>query len=207
MPPCGAPFLTAKMVAHGQAASEGDKSVRPLPIPWRPISNSISIPSTPPKPPSLDEKQQRVRRDELAASAQVRYEEWRKERSPPQPHLAPAATASHHFPKFRERNKQKELAGEWSSADRVPSERERVERAVTAAAATYLQSPPYPKQGGGVKNVEFSYMSSGCERSCRQHRPCSPRHSSNERAPSPALVGEITEPYSSLPVLPMPSQL
>ena len=51
----------------------------------------------------------------------------------------------------------------------VLHERDRIDRAVTMATAAFLDNPPYPKQGGGVKNVEFSYMSSGYD--YRQRQP------------------------------------
>lgn len=140
-------------------------------LPWRPISQTISIPRQPPNPRTLDEKQARTKRESLASSANARYDEW-KQKNPSTAH-APATSASivsHHFPKFRpDRAKSKELAGEWASADRVLPERERIDRAVADATAAFLQNPPYPKQGGGVKNVEFSYMSAGYN--YRQRQP------------------------------------
>lgn len=165
MPPCGAPFLTAKVVAHGMEKEQQQRTADPIgQLPWRPISNRISIP---PDPPTMENKS---RRDHLASSAHVRYDEWGK--SQPQSTTSAedvaAAKASHYFPVFRERVKHKELYGEWSSADRVLPEHERIERAMEAATAAFLQNPPYPKQGGGIKNVEFSYMSSGYDYRTRQ---------------------------------------
>ena len=40
-----------------------------------------------------------------------------------------ARPASHHFPRFRERDKHKELHGEWASPGQVLSARDRIERA------------------------------------------------------------------------------
>ena len=61
-----------------------------------------------------------------------------------------------------------EASADFGMAARCPCgcaqvlhEQERINRSVATAEATYLQHPPYPKSGGGVKNVEFSYMKSG----------------------------------------------
>mmetsp|Transcript_51222 Transcript_51222/g.132977 ORF Transcript_51222/g.132977 Transcript_51222/m.132977 type:complete len:311 (+) Transcript_51222:3-935(+) len=69
---------------------------------------------------------------------------------------------------FRDRDKNREWAGEWASADKVLHERDRIQRAVSTAEATYMRHPPYPKAGGGVKNVEFSYMKSGYDYRLRE---------------------------------------
>jgi hypothetical protein len=37
----------------------------------------------------------------------------------------------------------------------VLHERDRIQRAVDTAEAGFLRHPPYPKSGGGVKNVEY----------------------------------------------------
>ena len=155
-------LVTMPTMAVGTIAAfreRGDQIQTPQtgPLPWRPVSNHISIPREPPK--HGDEKALRNRRDNFADSAHQRYEEWTKQQ--PAHSNSGARVASHHFPVFRDRTKSLEHAGEWSSADRVLPERVRIERAVYAATAAFLQNPPYPKQGGGVKNVEFSYMNSG----------------------------------------------
>lgn len=158
MPPMCARHVTAKVASMG---GETDPA-HFVNLPWRPISTTISIPREPPKPANAPpEEEQRQKRDKLAASAQSRYEEWKTNQPPPGRPETSASIISHHFPKFREREKARELHGDWASADKVPNERERIRTAVANAEATYLQSPPYPKQGGSVKNVEFSYMSSG----------------------------------------------
>jgi len=165
MPPMAAAHLTQKVVADHAGVDENAKSRR---LPWRPINQTISIAREPPKPATLDEKQQRSKRDVLASSGNQRYDEWRAKQPPPEPATPSSKVASVHFPVFRERHKHKEIAGEWASADQVLRETDRVDRAVAASNAAFLQNPPYPKQGGGTKNVEFSYMSAGYDYRSRE---------------------------------------
>ena len=148
--------VTQRVLALNEDEARKQKALSHLP--WRPTNQTISIPLRPPKP-KVNEQQVKARRDELAASAHVRYEDWRS-KQPPKSARDPAS-ASVYFPKFRDRQKHKELHGEWASADQVLGERDRIDRAVSTASASFLQSPPYPKSGGSQKNMEFSYMSSG----------------------------------------------
>ena len=143
MPPMCARHVTAKVASMG---GETDPA-HFVNLPWRPISTTISIPREPPKPANAPpEEEQRQKRDKLAASAQSRYEEWKTNQPPPGRPETSASIISHHFPKFREREKARELHGDWASADKVPNERERIRTAVANAEATYLQSPPTPSR-------------------------------------------------------------
>ena len=77
--------------------------------------------------------------------------------------------SSIHTHKFRERHRAKELAGpesEWASASQVLSVHERIEKVVNGDI--FLRHPPYPKQGGGVKNISFSYMRAGYDYRARE---------------------------------------
>lgn len=150
-----APFVSAKVKEVKLDASE-----EALMRPWQPTDASVYISWEPPGVGAKKQQQHRTKREQLAASAQVRYDEWKAKQGTLSTHaLSTASVPSPHFPKFRDRNKRLELAGEWVSADQVLTAHDRVEQAEAVASAAFLQGPPYPKQGGGVKNVEFSYMS------------------------------------------------
>ena len=97
MPPMSATHITARVVA--QADQENLTRI----LPWRPISQRPAIAREPPKPATLDEKQQRNKRDLLAASANQRYDEWKGKQPAPGPNPTSASIVSHHFPQFRER--------------------------------------------------------------------------------------------------------
>ena len=154
MPPMSAPFIAIKV------KEVKSTEVSPKQLPWAPINMTISIP----EPPVLSEEEldeRKQRRDHLASIAQNRYARC-------DTHLVHELEYDLHRHSFRDRQKAKELAGDWAGADQVLHERERVRRQVAIAEATYLRHPPYPKQGGGVKNVEFSYMKSGYDYRTRQ---------------------------------------
>jgi len=155
MPLMSAPFVSAKV-----KEVKLDDAEEALMRPWQPTDASVYIGWEPPGVEAKKQQHHRMKRDQLAASAQMRYDEWKTKQGMLSTHtLSTASVPSPHFPKFRDRNKRLELAGEWASADQVLSAHDRVEQAVASASAAFLQSPPYPPQGGGGKNVEFSYMS------------------------------------------------
>ena len=139
-----APFITSRV------AEMKSERVEDYQLPWQPINTTISIPRLPPQPDAAELEERRQRRDDLAANAQARYEEWHASGPPPRPQPNLSHPNDH---RFRDRTKAKELAGEWASADQVLHERDRVNRAVRTAESTYLRHPPYPKQGGGVKGL------------------------------------------------------
>ena len=80
MPPMVAPFISKKVAAVTLDVEA------PTQLPWRPISQQISISRDPPTPTGYDEGQQRAKRDVLAANAHARYEDWRKENPQPSTH-------------------------------------------------------------------------------------------------------------------------
>ena len=164
MPPMSARHVTQKVVTDIVSM---DSAYR---LPWNPVSNIISVPRQPPKPATLDEKKQQQKREALSAIANQRYEDWKTKQPAAVTQSATSSAVmeerrahrvSAHFPTFRDRRKSKDLAGEWASADQVLRERERIELEVSRSTSSFLQNPPYPKSGGGLKNVEFSYMKSG----------------------------------------------
>ena len=165
MPPMSATHVTRRVVAEADKLDEKGRL-----LPWRPIQQTISIAREPPTPRTMDEQKQRTKRDILATSANQRYDEWKgKNPTLSRAEKIAAEGVSVHFPVFRERKKHKEIAGEFAHADRVLHERQRIDQAVSESTAAFLQNPPYPKQGGGTKNLEFSYMSAGYD--YRQRQP------------------------------------
>jgi len=134
------------------------KEAAPELKPWTPISGNIVVARLPPEPDPEEVEARTQRRDVYAASARSRLDEWRAKGPHDENHPILMHPNDHCF---RDRVKTGELAGEWNSADKVLSQRDRISRAVATHEAAFLHHPPYPKSGGGVKNVDFSYMSSG----------------------------------------------
>ena len=102
---------------------------------------------------------QKVNRDLLASQAQARYEGWLAENPPSKPDIRPQTSTHPNSHRFRDRDREKELAPKhWQNPNRVMHERERIEAVLNSSL--YMSHPPYPKQGGGVKNLGFSFMKS-----------------------------------------------
>ena len=100
---------------------------------------------------------QKVHRDLLASQAQARYEAWLEENPPSKPDIRPQTSTHPNSHRFRDRDREKELAPKhWQNPNRVMHERERIEAVLNSSL--YTLHPPYPKQGGGIKNLEFSFM-------------------------------------------------
>ncbi|KAL1528660.1 hypothetical protein AB1Y20_009997 [Prymnesium parvum] len=177
MPCCSAPFVTvASKVNVEQSSLAPGEVARPQ---WTPNSHTISRKHAPPPISEEALEASRRRRDVLAEEAKKRYERW-VEANPP---LSPEERrqrqreplrhgkddqASFWQHRFREREREKEVGSEWASARRLATERERIEAAVSQASSTYLRHPPYPKHGSGIRNMEFSYMSSSYDYRMRQ---------------------------------------
>lgn len=106
----------------------------------------------------------RARRDELAAAARARYNEWAMDNAEYISTLTASTSGAErethvslHAPRSRE--KEKELAGEWVGANQVQSQRERVQSEVDDAASRFQTNPPYPSVGPSSRNASFSYTS------------------------------------------------
>ena len=101
----------------------------------------------------------KVDRDLLASQAQARYEGWLGEHPPSKLDIRPQRSTHPNSHRFRDRDREKELAPKhWQNPNRVMHERERIEAVLNSSL--YMSHPPYPKQGGGVKNHGFSFMKS-----------------------------------------------
>lgn len=168
-----AAFLTARVLEYADEKKAHQGKDRKLP--WAAVNTTISIPREPPAadPEELERRQQK--RNVLAERAQERYEEWRTEGPHEvlqnQKEVCKMALLHPNDICFREGHNNSMVdshAGDWSAADRVLHERERIRRAQAASEAAYLRHPPYPKSGGGVKNVDFSYMKSGYDYRLRE---------------------------------------
>ena len=163
MPPMAAPHLTARVMEF--EAEKKAQQGKPKQLPWTPISTTISIPREPPNLSAEETERRRQKRNALAANANERYEEWREDGPHEMNHPILMHPNDH---RFRDRRKESEHAGEWASADKLLHYRDRIQREVSTAEALYLRHPPYPKSGGGVKNVDFSYMRSGYDYRLRE---------------------------------------
>lgn len=130
---------------------------------WKPVANRGKyFPSPTPAVPEDKREQWNAKRDALAESAKERYVEWRESdeaHKPSSPTMESLGNIAYH--NFRVRQKNRELSGDWVSADQVPTAIQRVQKAEEAAKALYLRHGVYPKAGGSVKNVKFSFMSAG----------------------------------------------
>lgn len=102
-----------------------------------------------------------MRRDALAVAAKTRYHEWASANaaSPSSPRTAGAAEADVHPSLYvpRSRRRELELAGEWAGANKVKTERERIEDALREATDRFLTRSCYPPIGSPVRNFDFSY--------------------------------------------------
>jgi len=165
-----APFLQKKVMEFEDEQKAQQGKIRDLP--WARVNTTISIPRFPAEPDADELERRKQKRDTLAAQAAQRYEEWKSENQQDivqsSKDIMKMSLLHPNDIQFRDRNKAAEHAGEWASADKVLHERDRIQRAQAAAEAAYLQHPPYPKSGGGVKNVDFSYMKSGYDYRLRE---------------------------------------
>ena len=119
----------------------------------------------------------KVNRDLLASLAQTRYEEWLGEHPPSKKDTRPQTSTHPNSHRFRDRHREKELAPKhWQNPNRVMHERERIE--AVQSSSLYMSHPPYPKQGGGIKNHSFSF-----NQTCYDYR---------QRLPSKEVSGTIS---------------
>jgi len=79
---------------------------------------------------------------------------------------------------FRKRDKSKDLHHEWANPNRLLSEADRIETAERDAKAAFLRNPTFPKEGGSVKNAEFSFMSN--------------TYNYRQREPSKEIAGSVS---------------
>ena len=154
------------------------RSSSPTPAPpWRPVSPSkletSESPSSSGRASPVKQEAARRRRDILAANAAHRYEEWRATHPLALPATGDARRDGNlhhdptaHKPRFRERERAKELGGDWASANRVPTAAQRIDQVL--ATSGFMKHPPYPKAGGGVVNREFSNVAASYNYRARQ---------------------------------------
>jgi len=170
MPFLSAPFVAAKVkegVEDAESLKEGY-----LDGAWRPVTSSglMWSPHAVHAPEDEEKEMWRGRRDAFASQARERYTDWQAKQPP-----STAASRKSRPPEtsfwrhsFRDRDKSRELGRNWASASQVASQRDRIAYAMSEASSTFMQHPPYPKQGGGPRNFAFSYMSSGYDYRSRQ---------------------------------------
>ena len=177
MPSSFLPRAMAQQLKEFEIVTKAKMAV-PRDIPWA----KVNVPGTliPVVPPPIaksaeEEEQIRKKREELATHAQKRYAEWGMQQSQESLRsdlevmkMAFLHPNDHCFRPGHTNNMKDPHAGEWATADKVLHERDRIQRAVDAAEASFLRHPPYPKSGGGVKNVDFSYMKSGYDYRLRE---------------------------------------
>ena len=177
MPSSFLPRAMAQQLKEFEIVTKAKMAV-PRDIPWA----KVNMPGTliPVVPPPIaksaeEEEQIRKKREELATHAQKRYAEWGMQQSQESLRsdvevmkMAFLHPNDHCFRPGHTNNMKDPHAGEWATADKVLHERDRIQRAVDAAEASFLRHPPYPKSGGGVKNVDFSYMKSGYDYRLRE---------------------------------------
>ena len=181
MPCCSAPFVTsaslAGLVEKGVPLAK-EEAARP---PWTPVQrNGIMWHRNAVMTPAEVVEAARPYRDTLAQAAKMRYGDW-KARQPPstaaerrQRNRQPLRHGSDHQTSFwrhsfRDRDPGREMSSTgWASASQLSTQHERIQTALSNASTTYMQHPPYPKQGGGPRNFAFSHMSAAYDYRARQ---------------------------------------
>eukprot|EP00908_Phaeocystis_cordata_P016820 Transcript_28137.p1 GENE.Transcript_28137~~Transcript_28137.p1 ORF type:complete len:383 (-),score=113.61 Transcript_28137:43-1113(-) len=168
MAPSCAPHVTRKMVREVLDPAVEDRSKPPFAYVLNHVPPAFTDPSKPLYETEEEALAQKTLRESLALQAQTRYEQWLEENPAPKIVGEPSRSThpTHHM--FRVRTREKELAPKhWQNPNRVLHERERIEAVLDSAL--YMRHPPYPKQGGGIKNLGFSYMSAAYD--YRQRQP------------------------------------
>ena len=107
MPQMFAPFVTERMLEF-EDARKVERGAEPRPVPWQSVLFETTIPEVSPIE-AAEARRRRLRRDELAASAQQRYEGY----EPVEVEQALLAHPNNHC--FRDRHKDLEHSGEWFS--------------------------------------------------------------------------------------------